>query len=470
MREYIRNKDKLLSHGNIAGRRLVLELAERVLSRLDAGKRIRSILRMEGDTLHVGNRSWDLSKKKNVYLIAAGKAANAMVMAMEEALGGRLTRGIAIVKVLEPSDVYHKTEVYAGGHPLPNEEGLRASQKIMELADFARPEDLFICGMSGGSSALMSCPLSGITLEDEINATDLLLKSGAGILEINAVRRHISAVNGGRLAERIEKRGAEMIGFNISDAVYNPPTGDIGEPWKNFFGTPMGPDQTTLADARRVIEERNLKEKLPKSVTDYIFNCGPEGETPKAFPRNTYFQLNTLPDSCAYALEEAEEMGAPAVVLTTFLEGEAKDLGAFMAAVAKETGKYGRPFKAPCFVLSAGEAVTTIPDSSVITGRGGPSQEMALGFALAAEKAEGACFYSMDTEGTDGTAPAAGGLTDSFTLSAARKAGLDLHAALRGHAAFEALSALGDAVVTGNTGTNLCDLNILYVPALLQEK
>lgn len=460
----IRNRDELLSHGDVESRRIVLDITEKTLQYLDAYERIKSIAHMEGDILHIGSRQWDLSQKRNVYLLGAGKACNHMAMAVDEILGDHLTRGIAIVKIAEETDVFRNTEVYVGGHPLPNEEGYRACQKILELVDNATADDLFIVVISGGSSALMSCPIDGITLQDEIDTTDVLLKSGAGILEINAVRRHISQFNGGMLAKRIAARGAELIGFGISDAVGTPATGDIGEPYKHYKGTPMGPDQTTLEDARRVIRDYDVADRLPKSVVDYLMNVGEEGETPKAFPQNTYFLLNTLPDSCIYAKKAAEEMGLNAIILSSFLEGESKDAGTFFASIAREVQSYGNPLPAPCVILSSGETTTKILDNRAITGHGGPGQELTLSFAISAAKAPGACMLSIDSEGTDGTTPVAGGLTDSTTLAAAEARGVDVYAALRGHACYEALRDIGDTVFTGNTGTNLCDFNVLYIP------
>ena len=192
---------------------------------MDAYHRIKAITRLDGDVLTIGTRSWDLSTKQNIYLVGAGKACNHMAMAIDEILGDRLTRGIAIVKIAEDSDRFNRTEVHVGGHPIPDETGHRAALEILALADQAGPDDLFIAVISGGSSALMSCPIEGITLQDEMDATDVLLKSGAGIYEINAIRRHISQTNGGRLAQRIARSGAELIGFGISDAVGNPPVG-----------------------------------------------------------------------------------------------------------------------------------------------------------------------------------------------------------------------------------------------------
>ncbi|MDR1570335.1 MAG: DUF4147 domain-containing protein [Oscillospiraceae bacterium] len=462
----IRNSDILLSHGDIESRRIVLTLADETLARLDAYHIIRSIASLDGDILRVGSRSWDLSKKRNVYLIGAGKACNAMAMAFDEILGARLTRGIAIVKIKEPSDMFHHTETYVGGHPLPNETGYHASLEILKLVDASGPDDLFIAVISGGSSALMNCPAEGISLQDEIDATDALLRTGAGIYEINAVRRHISRMNGGMLAKRIQAVGAELIGVGISDGVGGIPTSNIREPYASYASTPIGPDKTTLDDARRVIREYHLERRLPKSVTDYLANADPERETPKAFPGNTYFVLNTVPDSCILARKLARDMGLDCRILTSFLEGESKDAGMFMASVARQIQTMGEPLRTPCLLLSCGETTTRIDDDDVIEGHGGPSQELVTGFAIAAASIPGACMLSIDTEGTDGTTPAAGGITDSATLAAARARGLDLRTALRTHSTYEALNALGDAVYTGNTGTNLCDFNVLYVPAL----
>ncbi|MCG8482291.1 MAG: glycerate-2-kinase family protein, partial [Clostridia bacterium] len=332
----IKNAEELLSHGDIESRKIVLDIADKTLQMLDSYERIKSITHMKESILHIGKKSWDLSKKNNVYLFGAGKACNHMAMAIDEILGDYLTKGIAIVKVAEDTDVFRNTEVYVGGHPLPNETGYLASKKIIEIVDNAGPDDLFIVVISGGSSALMSCPIDGISLQDEIDTTDVMLKSGAGIYEINAIRRHISQLNGGMLAKKIQDAGAELIGFGISDAVGNPATADIGVPYEKYASTPIGPDKTTLEDARNVIRNRNVERRLPKSVVNYLMNIGPEGETPKAFPDNTYFLLNTLPDSCIYAKKICEKMGLPAMIVSSFLEGESKDAGTFFASIAKE--------------------------------------------------------------------------------------------------------------------------------------
>ncbi len=465
MENKIKNYDEIVGHGDRHSRRIVLDITEATLRYLDAYERIKTIARLDGSVLTIGTRSWDLSCKRNVYLVGAGKACNAMAMAFDEILGDRLTRGIAIVKVPGEADVFNRTEVYVGGHPLPNEEGLRASMQIIELVDQTGPEDLVIGVISGGSSALMNCPIQGISLQDEMKTTDVLLKSGAGIFEINAIRRHISRLNGGMLAKRIQATGAEFIGLAINDGVGLPPTGDIAVPCSNYHSTPIGADPTTLEEARRVIRDYDLGERLPASVVEYLMKAGPEGETPKEFPDNTYFVINSVPDSCIHAKQVAEKMGIPAIILTSFLEGESRDAGAFFASIAREIQEYGNPLQAPCIVLSAGETTTQILDNRLISGHGGPGQELTAGFAIAAAKCPGACMLSIDSEGTDGTTPVAGAITDSQSYAMAVSRGVDLHAALRGHATFEALTQINDVIYTGNTGTNLCDFNVLYIPS-----
>ncbi|EST11340.1 glycerate kinase type-2 family protein [Sporolactobacillus laevolacticus] len=460
----IRNYDDLISHGYSHSRKIILDIVNRTLDELDAYSRMKQIIHLEDDTLIIGEKKWDLSQKKNIYLIGAGKACNAMAKAIDEILGDKLTKGIIIVKVLEKTDVYNKTEVYVGGHPLPNHEGYLASKKILQLVDSADSDDLFLAVVSGGSSSLMSCPIDGITLEDEKVTTDIMLKSGAGIYEINAIRRHISQMNGGMLAKRIQEKGAELIGFGISDAVGNPPTQNIRIPYKNYSSTPIGPDKTTFEDAQHVIQKYNVQDRLPKSVVDYLMNAGPEKETPKEFPDNTYYLINTLPDSGIYAKKISEELGIKAIILSSYLEGESKEAGIFFASIAKEIQEYGNPVKAPCIVISTGETTTEILDNRLIKGHGGPSQELTASFAASIAAVPGACMLSIDSEGTDGTTQVAGGITDATSMEQAKNKGVDLFSALRSHSCYEALSEIGDIVITGNTGTNVCDLNILYIP------
>lgn len=464
VRMKIKNQNGLLSYGDIDSRQILLDITEEVLEALDAGNIMRNLISRDGSLLKIGDRCWDLSQKDHIYLLGAGKACNAMSIAIEEILGEYLTMGIVSVKILEKNDNFKKTKVFVGGHPLPNQEGQQAAMEMLALARSSTERDLFICVMSGGSSALLSCPAGNITLEEEIEATDILLKLGANIKEINAVRRHISGINGGRLAQIIQSRKAEMIGFAIRDSLGLEATNDISIPVPNYSATPIGCDDTTIADAKLVIEKYHLTDLLPKNVMSYINSLSYEEETPKAFPEFTYYVLNTVIDSCLIAERIAKNKGIKSIILTASLEGEAREAGRVLASIAREIQQSGNPIKAPCLVISAGEVTVHIDKSDPILGHGGPSQEMAAGFAVAASNIRGAAFLSIDSEGTDGTTMVAGGITDSQTQRHAKDNNIDIIRALDVHAAGEALEALNCAVKTGNTGTNLCDFNLMYIP------
>ncbi len=456
----IKNRERLASQGDVSARKAVLEIVEAALGALDISRLIRDLLALEGNTLRVGSGRWDLGSKRRLVIVGAGKAANVMARAVEEVLGDRITQGLVIVKRLEPGDGLTRIELVEGGHPFPNEAGRQASRRILDLVDRARADDLFISVISGGSSALMSCPLPGIPLGDERELTEALLKSGARILEINAVRRHISAVNGGRLAQRIEAKGAELVNLIISDSVGKQPTADPTQ-LTTFFGTPVAPDATTLQDAREVLERYQLASRIPGSIREFLRNAGPAQETPKALgPRIHHFVLQRPADACEAAKRAAEAMGLPTCVLTSQLEGESREAGTFLACVAKEVGLNHRPVAPPCILIAGGETTTWIDADA---GLGGPSQELALGFALEMAGRIGFCIGAIDTDGTDGPTEIAGGIADGTTVERARRAGRNVLDRLRAHDSSMVLTALGDEVVTGNTGTNLCDLNVIYV-------
>ncbi len=459
----IRNYEEIAGKCDAEARSKVLQLMDLTLQELDSYKRIREIMYLDGDILTVGSVKWDLSQKRNVYLLGAGKACNAMAQAVCDVMGERITRGIISVKIVEEKDHYCNTDVYVGGHPLPNEEGMEAARKMIELIDQASEDDLFISVCSGGSSALLTYPVEGITLEDEILAQDILLKSGAKILEINAVRRHISRTNGGRLAERIcHKLGASLISFQISDAVGKPVPTEKGQP-AYFRGTPFGGDQTSIKEAREMIINYALQDRLPKSVVDYIFDDARVKETPFDIEESkiTTFVVGNLVDSCEAAKEISERMGINCMVLTTYLEGESSQAGMFFSSLAREIRYRSNPVAAPCFVVCAGETTCSIDGET--RGVGGPSQELVLGMAIGIRGMTGVAGASIDTEGTDGPTTHAGGIVDGMTYDRMEEAGENIFEALRYHSSGNALEKIGDYIFTGNTGTNLCDLNIFYI-------
>lgn len=457
----IKNADILLMQGEIPSREIVLNVLDETLAKMDSYYLLKNMVSLKGDILSIGEKSWDLSKKKNIYLIAAGKAANSMAKAFDEILGGKLKDGIVVVKVVE-DDHYEHVRLFQGGHPLPNEGSYKAGLEALKMVEAMGEDDLVLGLMSGGNSALLSCPIEGITLEDEMQTRDIMLKSGANVVEVNSVCRHISAVNGGRLAQRIEAKGAEMICILIMDALGFSETIHPGKPCEFGF-TQMAPDATTLEDAKSAIKNYNVVDQLPPRVVKFYKNCTEKDETPKKLKKWTGYIINTLPDTSNVAKEEAKKLGLNTMILTNALVGEAREAGNFFASIAAEIQNAGRPIQAPCIVIATGEVSTKIQGKP--KGIGGPGQELAAGFAIASSGLTGVCIASIDTEGTDGPTPAAGGITDSSTYRLAEEKGVDLYKALREHAVYEALSSLNCEIVTGNTGTNLCDLHIMYVPA-----
>ena len=456
----VRNTQELLATGDVSVRDVLLRVVNDVLSGLNSEKLIKSMVRVTGNVLHIGSRSWDLSGYGNVYVIGAGKACNHMARALDALLGDRIAKGLVIVKQLEEGDELAHIELALGGHPYPNESGWRATRRILDMVDGCTSQDLFITVISGGSSALMNCPVAGVSVAEESLLTEQLLTAGADILEINTVRRHVSAVNGGRLAQRLAARGAEVVSLVISDRVNDAATGTPFEPVP-YTGTQIGIDPTSFADAWKVMERYQLLGKAPESVVAHL-RKGPElEETPKSLsPGQHVFVIQGLEDGCAASVAAAAGVGVPCKVLTSCLEGDSRQAGMFLGALAREIRCNGRPFAPPCLLVAAGETTVRIDGPA---GKGGPSQELALSFARQIHGLEGIGIAAVETEGTDGPTHLAGALTDCTTLSRAMDAGEDIVDVLDRHDSFPLLSRIGDALVTGNTGTNLCDLNLIYI-------
>lgn len=457
----IKNRERLLSAGDIEARTVVLDIVEKSLEALDVSHTIERALRLDRSILRVGNRQWDLRSKRHVVVIGAGKACNVMANAVANKLGDRISKGLVIAKQVEPGNKLKHIELVEGGHPVPSKAGLLASKRILDMVEQATSDDLFIGLVSGGSSALMACPLPGISLEDEIETTRALLHSGARILEINAVRRHVSATNGGRLAQRIEAKGAEMINLIISDVIGDGVRADLRHP-VIFFGTPVAPDNTTLQDAIGVIKKYDLRSQLPRSVIEYLDPSDRCRETPKAFgDRIHHFVLQTPAEASTAAKKVAEDAGIATFILTTMLEGESREAGTFLACVAKEIMCNRRPVEPPCVLIASGETTTKVEKAS---GLGGPSQELCLGFSLEIAGMTGCCLVGLDTDGTDGPTEVAGGIADSTTIERAQDRNMDVYKRLMAHDSHTVLTTLGDAILTESTGTNVCDLNVIYVP------
>ena len=449
-RGIIKNVSELTSHGNRAGRTLALRIIERSMISMDSYALLKRIVRLRGGTFFVGERRYDLAKRR-IFIVGAGKATLPMAAALDEILGNRIEKGLVIAKRGQTASLKHIDVAYAG-HPLPDQSGYRATTRIKKIAEEASQYDLCICLITGGASALMPSPVEGITLGEERQTTRLLLDSGAPIDQINAVRNHISSVKGGRLGLMI--RPAEIINFIVAD-----------EPDNRAWG-PTVPDTSTFQDALDALRTHRLLDRVPASVRDYIRRglLDSSLETPKERDYSNVILSNYLlgdnPTLCAAAKHEAENLGLRALVLTSRLEGESREAGKVLASIALEAELRRGAIDPPCALIAGGETTVRIKGSS---GTGGPSQELVASFARSIAGSARIVVASIDTDGTDGPTDVAGAVADGHTISRARALGIDLDNAIVDHDTSPALRKLGDAIMTGTTGTNVMDLNLIVV-------
>lgn len=446
----ILNKAELLSHGHVEGRGVALDIIEHALREADPYRAAAQLVRLDGKLLRVGPLCYDLSEKGRIYVLGAGKATLPTAEALEDIIGEFIDEGLIIVKEGQGRRL-GRIEVVQASHPIPNRAGYEAAKRIMDLAHRAGEDDIVFCAITGGSSALMPLPVAGITLEEKQLVTQLLLHSGANILEINAVRKHLSQIKGGRLALAVFP--AEVINLAVSDV--------IGDPLDYITG-PTVPDSSSFADAVGVLKRYDLWDRVPASVREYLANGGAEQETPKDFgdqPCHTFVVIggNAALDA---AVARATELGFATMVLTTSLEGESREAGVIMATIAQEVLQNNRPLRPPCALLAGGETTVTIQEEH---GEGGPSQEFALGAALKIAGLNRVVIAAVDTDGTDGSTDLAGAIVDGHTVERAAELGIDAFRELVRHNSSYVLRATQDAILTGPTHTNVNDLMMILV-------
>jgi glycerate-2-kinase len=450
---YINNREQLLAHGNIRVRKLALEIIDHALAKADPYKTVRDLVGVEDNFLTVGALRFDLNKHKRIFLLGAGKASYPIAKALEDLMGDRVTDGVVICKYGQQGKL-SRSSLYLASHPIPDESGFAAAREAMVLASQTQPDDIVFGCITGGSSALLPYPVSGMTLEDKKQVNRLLLTCGANIFEINAVRKHLSQIKGGRLAQAIHPR-THLINLTVSDV--------IGDPL-DYITDPTVPDTSTFDDAKATLTKYDLWERIPKSVRKFLQTAGPDLETPKEEDLAGHYRhdfiIVTSDAACEAASEKAAALGFETMILSTMLEGESRELGGIFAAIAKEILLNHRPLGLPCAIIGGGETTVKINGEA---GTGGPNQEFVLGAALGIDKIGNVTVAGVDTDGTDGPTQVAGGLVDDHTSSRARAAGIDLFVCLARHDATPALQKLGDAIETGATGTNVNDLKFMLV-------
>ena len=447
----IKNRSALLSHGTVEGRKIALDVIEHALKAIDSYEAVKALVTLQGNVLRVASLTYDLSKIGDIYIVGGGKGSSSIAEALEHILGDRIKKGLVVEKRGQGRKL-SKVDVIEAGHPVPDENGVKASNKIIEIAKNAKREDLFFACITGGCSALMTLPAEGISLEDVKKVTDLLLMCGAEIQEINAVRKHVSQVMGGRLALHIHP--AEVISLVVVDEV-------AGVPWG-----PTVADTTTFRDAISVLNKYALWEKLPDSVRKHLEKADPKEETPKIkdFEREGVkvhnFILASSESVCEAARKRAEQLGYDSMILSTVMEGESREVGIALAGIAKEAEKNRRPLKPPCVLIVGGETTVTITGER---GEGGRNQEFALAASLKIDGSRRIVIASIGTDGTDGPTDIAGAIVDGHTVERAKEKKIDLFQNLTRHNSSHVFKQLDDAIFTESTGTNVMDLRLLVV-------
>ncbi len=423
-------------------------------------------LRREGDTLLLGERSYDLNEYRRVRVIGAGKAGAPMARAAARILGERLEGGVVVVKegytgwtgLAQEADSAASLpagiDLLEAGHPIPDERSLAAGRRVLEFVDDSRPDDLLLCLISGGGSALLAAPAEGISLSDLQDLTATLLGCGATINEINTLRKHLDQLKGGQLARRAYP--ATLLTLILSDVV--------GDPLDVIASGLTVPDSSTYQDARDILDRYQIWEQVPPGITARISqgSAGLSPDTPKAgdplFERvqNQVVGSNLL--AAQAALEQAGREGLNALLLTTYLQGEARVAGRMLASIARQMAATGQPLRLPACVIAGGETTVTLHGD----GLGGRNQELALAAVDDLTGLDGAMLVTLATDGGDGPTDAAGAVVTGRTLSRAQQAGLDPQDFLNRNDAYHFFEPLGDLLKPGPTNTNVNDLAFVF--------
>jgi glycerate-2-kinase len=404
---------------------------------VDPARSVRDRVDLDGTLLGCGEFEYDLAGGGRIVVLAFGKAAPAMVSGLAEIVGADRLAGIAVGVAPAASPL----PVVVGGHPEPNAASVGGGRRALQLASNAGPDDLVVCLVSGGGSALLEVPAGNLSVDDLAGTTRLLLRSGADIEAVNTVRKHLSAVKGGRLAAAASR--ARLLTLILSDVV--------GDPLDAIASGPTVPDPTTYGDALEVIERLDLRDRIPPAVLRHL-SAGLSGGVPETpserHPRSSVHVIGSGLIAAEAAVAASNRRGLRAEIVTTTLEGEARE-AALDAIAIRRTGVD--------VLVYAGETTVTVTGDGV----GGRNQEAALAAAMAIE-GTGVTFLAAGTDGIDGPTEAAGAIVDGTTTHRGAALGLDAHAYLARNDANTYLGAVGDLIVTGPTGTNVADLWLVH--------
>jgi hydroxypyruvate reductase len=393
-----------------------------------------------------------------IFVVGAGKAGSPMAASISDIFGEKISAGLVIVKYGHTGgtsfDFSKRIRIIEAGHPVPDEVGLAAAREIETLLSGVTKDDTVLCLISGGGSALLTLPVSGLTLSDLQATTGALLAAGATINQFNTVRKHLSAIKGGGLARLAAP--ARVCSLILSDVV--------GDPLEVIASGPTVPDPTTFADTWDIIEQFQLHDRLPISVVQHL-RQGCEGglpDTPGAgdavFNRVSNAIIGSNRIAARAAVEAARAEGLNALLLTTFIEGEAREVGRFVAGLAKGLASDEGAVRRPACLIAGGETTVTVRGD----GQGGRNQEMALAIAVALAGWSNTLVVCLATDGNDGPTDAAGAFADGATISRAQALGLDSVKYLQHNDAYNFFAPLNDLIMTGPTNTNVNDLIFIF--------
>jgi len=448
----------------------VTRILAAALSAVDPAAAVQRHLQRDGDMLRAGAQTYDLRDYERIFVVGTGKAGAPMARAAAELLGDRLTSGVVVVKGYAPTlqiadrrlqieepnlqSTICNLQLVEAGHPIPDERGVAGARQIAQLLEQATERDLVIALISGGGSALLTLPAAGIALAELQSLTNILLRCGANINEINTLRKHLDQVKGGGLARLAHP--ASVITLMLSDVVGNP---------LDVIGSgPTVPDTSSFADAYAVLERYNVVADAPAPIVERLRRgmAGQIAETLKPgdprFARVHNLLVGSNLQAAEAALATARAAGFHTLLLTTYLQAEAREAGRMLAAIARELADSGQPLPRPACIIAGGETTVTLRGS----GRGGRNQELALAAVADLAGLPDVALVALATDGGDGPTDAAGAIVTGTTLERARACGLDPAAHLARNDAYPFFDALGDLLKPGPTETNVNDLAFVF--------
>lgn len=420
----------------------------------DAADALLQHLQVQAHLLIIDERTYDLSAYNGVYVVGAGKASGKMAQVVETLLGDRIKGGVVNVKC-GCAVPLKSIKINEAGHPLPDQAGMQGAEEIVDLLRRSGDKDLVLCLISGGGSALLPYPLEGLTLQNKQAVTGLLLECGATIYEINAVRKHLSQVKGGRLARFAYP--STVVSLILSDVV--------GDDLDCIASGPTVPDRSTFRDCLRILNRYGIEQVIPSPVRKLLEKgaVGQIEETPKADDLHLQQVENVIVGNNGLAMRaakrRADQLGYHSLILSSFITGETREVAKVHVAVAREILATGHPVRPPACIISGGETTVTLRGR----GLGGRNQEFALAAAVAMEGLERVIVLSGGTDGTDGPTDAAGAIVDGETLRKAKGKGLSGEQFLQDNDSYHFFQMLGDLLITGPTYTNVMDLRLVLV-------